>query len=65
MSDVSLKMTYALKDGVITHISKVESGLACGCVCPACGEKLIAKKGNIVKHLIILIIPPFIIYVNI
>lgn len=50
MSDVSLKLTYALKDGVITHISKVESGLACGCVCPACGEKLIAKKGNIVKH---------------
>ena len=24
MSDVSLKLTYALKDGVITHISKVE-----------------------------------------
>lgn len=50
MSDAPLKLTYALKDGVITHISKVESGLACGCICPACGDKLIAKKGQVVRH---------------
>lgn len=37
---------YGKKDGKEFHISKVESGLACGCVCLACGEKLVAKKGK-------------------
>lgn len=50
MSDAPLKLTYALKDGAITHISKVESGLACGCICPSCRDKLIAKKGQVVRH---------------
>lgn len=26
-----LNLTYALKDGIITSISNVESGLKCGC----------------------------------
>ena len=39
------KMTYALKEGQLTHVSDVESGLTCGCVCPSCGGKLEAKKG--------------------
>ena len=50
MSDISLKLIYGLKNGIIKHISEVESGLACGCVCPACGDRLIAKKGTVVKH---------------
>lgn len=45
-----LKLTYGLKDGRITHISQVESGLECGCFCPGCGDRLIAKKGNVVRH---------------
>ena len=44
------KLIYALKDGEITSIADVESGLKCGCVCPACGEPLVAKKGSKVMH---------------
>lgn len=40
----SLNLTYALKDGVLVHISQVPSGLQCGCKCSACGETLIAKR---------------------
>jgi hypothetical protein len=32
--------------GRMLHISQVPSGLACGCACPGCGEKLVAKKGR-------------------
>lgn len=46
----SNNLIYALKDGVLTHISNVESGLKCGCICPGCGEELIAKKGNKMTH---------------
>ena len=37
---------YALKNGMITSISDVERGLKCGCVCSACGAKLVARKGT-------------------
>ena len=47
------KLIYALKDGEITSIADVESGLKCGCVCPACGEPLVAKKGSKVMHTIL------------
>lgn len=43
-------LIYALKDEQITSIADVESGLKCGCVCPACGETLVAKKGSKVTH---------------
>lgn len=43
-------MIYALKQSVPVHISDVESGLKCGCTCPACGESLIARKGTKVTH---------------
>lgn len=43
-------LTYALKNGQLIHISSVESGLKCDCICPSCGEHLIAKKGNKVVH---------------
>ena len=46
----NLNLVYALKDNIIVHISEVESGLRCGCKCPACIETLIARKGNKVLH---------------
>ena len=41
---------YATKDNRAVHISEVESGLECGCFCPHCNAKLVAKKGSIVVH---------------
>jgi hypothetical protein len=44
------RMIYALKEEKVTHISDVERGLKCGCICPACGAALIANKGTKVIH---------------
>ena len=43
-------MTYALKNNKLVHVDDVESGIACGCVCPSCGVNLIARKGEINVH---------------
>lgn len=45
-----LNLIYALKNGEIVSISEVEQGLKCGCICPACGSRLVAKKGTKVMH---------------
>lgn len=45
-----LNLTYALKNGQLTHISEVQKGIKCGCKCPACGAELIARKGDIMMH---------------
>ena len=34
-------------NGEVVSIHEVERGLACMCVCPACGERLIARKGDV------------------
>jgi len=34
----------------LKHISEVKKGKKCQCRCPACGAKLIAKKGRRKKH---------------
>lgn len=34
-----------MPDGSIVGIKEVPSGLACDCVCPACGRRLVARKG--------------------
>ncbi len=47
---IQKNMVYAMKNGEITHISEVERGLACGCICPACGAKLVARKGKVMAH---------------
>ena len=44
------KLIYALKDGNIVSIDEVQSGKECGCVCPACGDELIARKGEKRMH---------------
>ena len=44
------KLIYALKDGNIVSIDDVPSGKECGCVCPACGDELIARKGQKRMH---------------
>ena len=41
------ELTYALKDGKMVSIEDVERGLECGCVCPKCGQRLEARKGEI------------------
>ena len=50
MAQKQLNLTVALKNGEIISISDVESGLKCGCICPACGERLVAKKGSKMMH---------------
>ena len=44
------RMVYALRNGETVHVDETERGLACGCICPACGERLIAKKGPKMLH---------------
>lgn len=45
-----MKLPYGLKDGKLVHISEVDKGKKCGCVCPACDSPLIAKKGEKTIH---------------
>lgn len=45
-----MKSTFAKKDGRPVHVSEVERGLKCGCVCSACGHPLQARKGSKVRH---------------
>lgn len=47
---MAIKLPFGMKDNKIYHISEVGSGLKCECKCPACGSKLIARKGNINAH---------------
>jgi hypothetical protein len=37
-------------DGQLLHIDEVPSGLACNCVCPGCGRRMVAKKGDVQVH---------------
>ncbi len=37
-------LTYGLFEGQLTHISTVKNGLSCGCICPNCKTKLVAKN---------------------
>lgn len=50
MATNRLNLVYAIKDGAGISIEDVDSGLKCGCVCPACGDPLVAKKGTKVMH---------------
>lgn len=38
-------LTYAINsEGKVVHINEVPNGKECGCICPSCKEKLIAKN---------------------
>lgn len=50
MKVASNKIPFGIKDGVLVDVSAVESGLACGCVCPSCHRRLQANKGEVVSH---------------
>lgn len=34
----------------MVHINDVANGLACGCVCPGCDDRMVAKQGAITNH---------------
>lgn len=36
--------------GALMHISDVESGIRCACVCMGCSKPLVAKKGKLIEH---------------
>ncbi|MBC8116162.1 MAG: hypothetical protein H7062_17385 [Candidatus Saccharimonas sp.] len=41
-----MKNPYGLKNGQFVEVDEVERGLACGCICPGCGNRLEAHKGE-------------------
>jgi Competence protein CoiA-like family len=45
-----IEIPYALRAGAIVHVSEVDRGLDCGCVCGRCGNALIARKGAFRQH---------------
>lgn len=50
-SSSSAKLVYGVDAaGRIRHISEVDRGFACGCVCPACAAPLNARKGDEKVH---------------
>ncbi|MCA9802447.1 MAG: hypothetical protein KC777_10805 [Cyanobacteria bacterium HKST-UBA02] len=48
MNDTKLLQTFAIDQaGLVVSVRDVERGKACNCACPACGEVLIARQGEI------------------
>ena len=46
-----LPITYACDSyGTLWHVDDVENGLACDCVCPSCGQPLMARQGDVRLH---------------
>lgn len=46
-------LVYAVdSQGALAHVDSVANGAACGCVCPSCGQPLVAKNagGALVHH---------------
>jgi hypothetical protein len=45
-----IKLPFGLnRSGVLAHISEVEKGKKCGCICPACKSPLIARKSDCLR----------------
>lgn len=49
MSRVQIAWGLDLESGLMKYIDEVESGMACGCICPGCRTELIAKKGEVME----------------
>lgn len=45
-----IRLPYGLRENALLHISQVDSGLACGCVCPRCSSPLVARKATRREH---------------
>ncbi len=45
-----IKVPYGLRNGRSFHITEVENGLGCNCVCIGCGEDLIARTNHKTPH---------------
>jgi hypothetical protein len=44
------KIPFALdSNGILVTIDQVKRGLNCNCTCPGCGERMIAKKGEVMQ----------------
>lgn len=44
---------FGVRQGRLIHVSELddsERGLACGCVCPSCGDRLVARLGAVRAH---------------
>lgn len=46
----NLKIPFALRNGVLVHISEIESGRHLDCLCPNCQNVLVARKGTLKRH---------------
>lgn len=46
----TVPVTFALRGKDLVHINDVANGLGCGCVCPSCGDRMVAKQGLITIH---------------
>lgn len=44
------ELVFAIKNDKLVSIDDVEKGVQCGCICPCCGEKLVARKGTKNSH---------------
>jgi hypothetical protein len=40
-----VKLLYGFREGKFLSVHEVQRGLDCGCICPSCGSRLVAKKG--------------------
>ncbi|WP_407279718.1 competence protein CoiA family protein [Aromatoleum evansii] len=48
MESLSLLQSFAMdKNGRIRSVEEVSRGLACDCVCPCCGEPVLARQGDV------------------
>ncbi|TIG87143.1 competence protein CoiA family protein, partial [Legionella pneumophila] len=51
MKSLKIKLPFGLNENnVIVHITNVESGKNCNCICPSCSSPLIAAKGTKNQH---------------
>lgn len=46
----TLNIVYGLRNNTLFHVSEVEKGKKCNCICPSCKNPLIAKKGEKQAH---------------
>jgi hypothetical protein len=46
IADHKFNLFYGILDNNLKHISEVANGLKCGCICPACDTRLVARNGG-------------------